>query len=283
MVDADATGAVVLDCHVLDTGHCLASEHHLIRGGRRQQVACHSIVALLRHPRHGWFLWDAGYAPRMWDATRRLPFRAYRWVTPLRLDPGLAAVAQLPRFGLTAADIRQVIVSHFHADHIAGLGDFPRAEIIATRAGHADVAGRTGLGALRRAFLPPLLPPDFERRAQLLGDFTGPTLGGLGPTHDLFGDGSAVLVALPGHARGQMGLLARTMRGPRFFVADSCWLTASVTANTPPHWLTHLFIDNAKQMRQTLGHLHAFAQARPEIVVVPSHCPVAFQREVAQP
>ena len=76
----------VLTCHVLDTGHCLASEHHLIRGGRHVRVACHSIVALLQHPYHGWFLWDAGYAPRLFEVTARFPFRIYRWVTPLRLD-----------------------------------------------------------------------------------------------------------------------------------------------------------------------------------------------------
>src|SRR5947209_20487677 len=97
----------VLACHVLDTGHCLASEHHLIRGGRRRRVACHSIVALLRHPRHGWMLWDAGYAPRLLEATRGVPFRLYRWATPLRLDPSLAVVAQLPRFGLAARDVRR--------------------------------------------------------------------------------------------------------------------------------------------------------------------------------
>src|SRR5437879_2775542 len=89
------SGTPVLTCHVLDTGYCLASEHHLLRGGRRQKILCHSLAALLRHPRHGWLLWDAGYAPRLWEATRRLPFRLYRWATPLRLRDDLAIVAQL--------------------------------------------------------------------------------------------------------------------------------------------------------------------------------------------
>src|SRR5262245_41999280 len=68
-----------LRCHVVDTGYCLASEHHLIRGGARQTIHCHSIVALLEHPQHGWLLWDTGYAPRMLDATRWPPYRFYRW------------------------------------------------------------------------------------------------------------------------------------------------------------------------------------------------------------
>src|SRR5262245_15718756 len=67
--DAVIIDAPPLECHILDTGYCLASEHHLICGGRHRTVHCHSIVALLRHPRHGWLLWDAGYAPRILKAT----------------------------------------------------------------------------------------------------------------------------------------------------------------------------------------------------------------------
>src|SRR5215470_3811643 len=111
-------------CHILDTGHCLAHESLLMRGGRRQQVACHSLAALIQHPRQGWGLWDTGYAPRLEDETARWPFRLYRWATPLRLRPELALAAQLPRWELTPADIRWIILSHLHADHIAGLHDF---------------------------------------------------------------------------------------------------------------------------------------------------------------
>jgi glyoxylase-like metal-dependent hydrolase (beta-lactamase superfamily II) len=137
---------------------------------------------------------------------------------------------------------------------------------------------RTGLRALCRAFIPELLPDDIERRALLLPDFDGPTLGGIGPTHDVFGDGSALLVALPGHARGQLGLLAQTRLGPLFFVADSCWLSQSFRTNSPPHWITNAIVDDARALRATLARLHDFARDRPEVAIVPSHCPEAFAR-----
>jgi glyoxylase-like metal-dependent hydrolase (beta-lactamase superfamily II) len=272
--------SVELKCHVLDTGHCLALEKHLLRGGRNRTVVCHSLVALLGHPRHGWLLWDSGYHPRLWDCTQRFPFRIYRWATPLRLRPELAVVAQLPRFDLTVDDVRRVVISHFHADHVAGLRDFPKAELFASKAGYEDVAGRTGLRALQRAFVPALLPDDFARRVVLLPAFDAKPLASFGPTCDLFGDGSAVLVSLPGHACGQLGLLARTDRGALFFVADSCWLSAAYRDNRPPHWLTHLFIDDAQTMRATLGLLHDFAGTHPEVQIVPSHCPEAYERYV---
>ena len=267
-------------CHILDTGHCLASEHHLIAGGARRRIECHALVALLRHPEHGWVLWDTGYAPRLIEATRRLPFLLYRAVTPLRLRPELAVAAQLAPRGLTPRDIGLVLLSHFHADHLSGLRDFPDAKVVATRAAYEDVAGRTGLAALRRAFVPALMPDDFAGRATLLNPFEGPPLPHLGPTHDVFGDGTLRLVALPGHARGQMGLLAETDKGPFLFVADACYLTRSVAERRPPHRATNLFADDARAVRTTLDGLNAFHRACPGVTIVPTHCPDAYARLV---
>lgn len=282
LIESSASVTPRLRYYVLDTGYCLASEHHLMRGGARRRVHCHSIVVLMRHPGEGWFLWDAGYAPRMLEATRRLPYRLYRLATPLRLRPELAVIRQLPRFGLQRNDVRRVVISHFHADHIGGMRDFPQAELVALRSAYEDVKPRQGMSALSRAFIPALIPPDFEARARLLSEFRGPPLPGLGPTCDLFGDGSVLLVELPGHARGQLGMLANTERGPVLFAADGCWLTKQVRLCRPPHPITHLFVDDPASVKVTIDSLHAFAMARPDVSIVPSHCPEAFQREVVR-
>ncbi len=267
-------------CYLLDTGYCLAWEDHVIQGGQHRRIACHSLVALLCHPRHGWLLWDTGYAPRMLEATQHLPFSLYRYATPLRLQPQLAVVAQLERWKLKPVDIQRILISHFHADHIAGLRDFPAAELIATRAAYEDVASRHGLNALRRAFIPALLPDDFTKRATLLSSFDGPPLPGLGPTVDLFGDGSLLLMELPGHARGQMGLLAHTERGRILFAADGCWLRRSIRERRPPSRITNLLVDDPQAVHSTLEHLHDFALACPDVILIPSHCPEAFGQEV---
>lgn len=275
--------SAVVHCHLLDTGYCLAREKYILQGGSRRMVACHSLVALLRHPEHGWLLWDTGYAPRMLEVTRRLPFALYRVATPLRLQSELAVVAQLPRLGLHASDIRHVLISHFHADHIAGLRDFPDAIYIASQRAYSDVATRRGLSALSRAFIPALLPEQFERRATLLPAFGGKTLPELGATHDLFDDGSLLLVDLPGHACGQIGLLARTTRGRILFAADGCWMRRSLRENRPPSRLTNLFVDDPAMQRTTMQRLRAFVQAQPDVLLIPSHCPEAFASEVSAP
>lgn len=271
-----------VQCHILDTGYCVGWEHHVMRGGARRAVNFHSLVALLCHPQHGWLLWDTGYAPRMLDVTRHLPFSLYRLATPLHLDARLSVVEQLKRWKLQPGDIGHVIISHFHADHIAGLRDFPDAGLIASQAAYDDVATRRGLRALGRAFIPDLLPPDFSKRAMLLPEFMRSALPALGATHDLFQDGSLVLVSLPGHARGQIGLLAHTEHGRVLFAADGCWMRRAVYERRPPSRLTHLFVDDARAQRATIDHLHDFLQANLDVVLVPSHCPEAWEQEVAR-
>ena len=270
----------ILQCHMLDTGYCLAWEHHVLQGGEHKRIACHSLAVLLRHPDYGWLLWDTGYAPRMLEVTKRLPYLFYRYATPLRLKPELAVIEQLTRWKLLSRDINRVIISHFHADHIAGLLDFPTAELIATRAAYEDIASRSGLRALSRAYIPDLLPPDFRERAKLLESFEGQSLPAMGPTHDLFGDGSLLLIRLPGHARGQIGLLAHTERGTILFAADGCWMRRSIRERRLPSRITHLFVDDPQAVRSTIYRWYDFARNCPDVLIVPSHCPEAFAEEV---
>ncbi|NTV64345.1 MAG: MBL fold metallo-hydrolase [Oscillochloris sp.] len=258
---------------LLDTGHCLASAHHVMRGVPRRRMVCRALVALIGHPRHGWTLFDTGYALRMLDATRRLPWRLYRLATPLRIRPEQAAVHQLVRYGLASGDIRRVIISHFHADHVAGLRDFPAIPVIASSAAWQSIADLRGLAALRRAHIPALLPADLAERAVALPPFAGPPLPHLGPTHDLFGDGSLLLVALPGHARGQIGALIQTAAGPVLLAADGAWTSQAIREQRPPTRLTHLFVDDPQALVLTLASLGAFARARPEVRIIPTHCP----------
>jgi glyoxylase-like metal-dependent hydrolase (beta-lactamase superfamily II) len=225
-------------------------------------------------------LFDAGYAPRILDAVRPMPYRLYRMVTPLHVRPEGAVAAQLPRWGLVPDDIRYIIISHFHADHVAGLRDFPRAELITLRPAYEDVRHRKGMNALRRAFIPELLPDDFASRALLLPPFEGQPLPGLGRTHDLFGDGSMLLVNLPGHAHGQVGMLADTDRGRILFAADGCWMLRQVREKRFPHPITSVIVDDKRAVRSTIENLHAFSHACPDVKIIPCHCPEAFAQEV---
>jgi glyoxylase-like metal-dependent hydrolase (beta-lactamase superfamily II) len=254
----------------------------MISGGARREIHCHALVALIRHPRLGNILWDTGYAPRMMEETRHFPNSLQARILPLRIEPGLALVNQLPRHDVAPSSITHVILSHFHADHLAGLLDFPHASLISSAEAYQSVATVKGFRALRKAFIPALMPNDYSARAHLLSEFNGPPLPHLGPTLDIFADGSLLAVRLPGHARGQLGMLANTTRGPVLFAADSVWLSRSYRECIAPPRMANLILDDPRAVRRTIEALHAFAQACPEVNIIPTHCPEAFKRETGK-
>lgn len=263
---------------LLDTGYCLASEHLMVQGGKRKTIRCHATAVLIEHPEKGFVLFDTGYAPRVMQCMCRFPFSIYRRATPIVHRENQSVKHQLHRLGLQTRDIGHIVISHFHADHIGGLIDFPKANLIASKEGFWDVMDRRGLRALQKAFIPELLPKNAKTRIQTIEQFNGVPLGPLGPTHDLFGDGSLRLCRLPGHAKGQLGLWAQTPQGETLFVADGCYLSQSFRENRPPSRLTSAFCDNFGSVVQTVRKLHDLHSQYPQLDMVPCHCPETTER-----
>ncbi len=266
----------------LDTGYCLTPECAIIRGGSLRIARCHCLVALLLHPTEGWGLWDTGYAPRFLEETRPFPYRLYRWATPLPKQPDKSVLSQLGGMGLSAADIKWIVLSHLHGDHTAGIRDFPAARLVVTKQAFEHASNLSGLAAVRKAYIPALLPSDFALRATLLTCFDGPELEALGPTFDLFGDGSARLFLLPGHARGQMGMLAETANGPILLAADSVMHRASIREGKPPGAVTRLISDDPDQVLPTILRLREFTIRHPEVPVYTTHCPEAYRELILE-
>jgi glyoxylase-like metal-dependent hydrolase (beta-lactamase superfamily II) len=266
------TGIQQVRFWLLDTGYCTASEHHLMRGGGHKSIKTHALAVLIEHPSAGHILFDTGYAPRVLEAFKSFPFQIYGALTPVTTRSDWSVLAQIAKLGLRAKDISSIIVSHFHADHVGGLRDFKDSSLIASREAFEDVRGKKGFAALRRAFVPKLMP-DSSGRFVLIDRFDSAALEPFGATHDLFNDGSLRLLRLPGHARGQLGLFAQTTIGPVLFAADGAWLSAAVRENRPPPALALRLVGNPRTTLETIRKLHEFGQAHPDVWIVPSHCP----------
>jgi glyoxylase-like metal-dependent hydrolase (beta-lactamase superfamily II) len=261
---------------LLSAGFCSHPEAMTRRGAPWRPHRFPSGFTLIVHRRRGAILFDTGYAARFLRATRALPNAIYRWLTPVAIDDAQTAVAQLAALGIAARDVTHVVVSHFHADHIGALRDFPAARIVSSRAAWDSVRGRRGIGALRRAFLPELIPPDAETRMLFTGDCAAlpleNALAPFGDGRDLFGDGSLVAVDLPGHAHGQIGLLLRDAPGgPLFLIADAAWSHEAYERNVPPPWITTAVLGETRAYRATLHALFRLHRAEPALRLVPAH------------
>ncbi len=236
-----------------------------------------ALAALILHPVEGAVLFDTGYDPAFFEATRTWPERLYRWATPVDLPPGAAVADQLPRLGVAAGDVRAVVISHFHGDHVAGLHRFPNARFYCARAGLEQVRRKGRFTRVRQGLLADLVPRDIDSRVTFFEDLPsralGPDLTPFETGADLFGDGSLLAVSLPGHCPGHRGLVVREESDRlRFLIADAAWSSGQVRDDVPPPRLTTALLGQTGPYRATLNALHRLWRRNPDIVLTPSHC-----------
>lgn len=262
-----------LNLRLMTTGYTPQPARLIEHGQRGKTWKIQATFAIIEHPKEGLTLFDTGYSSRFFEATRRLPYRLYRYLTPVEMQPSWNAVEVLRRSGIEPLDVRRIIVSHFHGDHIGGLRDFPSADFVASRTAWENVQGRRGLAAMKRGFLPTLLPDDFAARLHLIDDFHDPGFEALGRSHDLFGDGSLKLFSLPGHAVGQMGALVTTAEATKFLVADATWTRRTLSEELPFTLPFRLLAESKRDLEATRRRLVNFHQQHPEIELIPTHCP----------
>jgi len=144
------------------------------------------ISTLLRHPQ-GNMLFDTGCHP---DVLQNAPARwrgLEKFMRPV-FDETEALPAQLQLTGLALDDIDLIVCSHLHVDHCGCNSLFPQATVIC----HAEE-----LAAAQ------------EPEAESLGLHrqewdTGQEIRTVTGQYDLFGDGRATLLPMPGHTRGSM-------------------------------------------------------------------------------
>jgi glyoxylase-like metal-dependent hydrolase (beta-lactamase superfamily II) len=253
--------------------------------GRRLNIPFPAMFALIEHPRFGPMLFDTGYSFRFFEETRRYPNKLYAQITPVTLREDHLAVCQLEARGISPQDIERVFISHFHADHVAALGDFPKAQYTYFAHGYDAIRSLRGLAALKNAYLPGLIPPDFAGRSQCL---SMENLKALPPEYapftsgiDVLGDESVIAIELPGHAAGQMGLFVRSDDGETtLLAADACWLARAYQENRPPHTLTNLLFSDPHAYRETLTKLQLYHTRQPRVHIIPSHCAETLARFV---
>lgn len=268
---------------LLKVGHCQHPECVALRGGGIRTIDFPALVGLINHPRFGLMLYDTGYSRHFHKATAKFPECLYRWVTPVTLPPEEELLVQLESRGIRAEDISTIFISHFHADHVAGLRDFPQAKFIATRAENELCRSKGRIGRLRRAYLRDLLPEDLDTRLSYADELDPMPLPAdwepFAGARDLVGDGSLLGVELPGHAASQLGMAFRESEGGLvFLVADACWKIEGLERNRPPSRLAYNVFHSRKDYDATFAKLCALKGSQNPPSIIPSHCATTWSR-----
>jgi glyoxylase-like metal-dependent hydrolase (beta-lactamase superfamily II) len=190
---------------------------------------------LVDHPR-GKLLFDTGvHCQARIDPVGRLGAERVKRLG-VRSQEGEDVVPQLARLGLKPDDVTYVVNSHLHFDHCGGNEFFPRATFLVQRP-ELEAARRPG-------FVPGYSPSPIDFDHAL--DYRM-----IDGEHDVFGDGSAVLIPTYGHTPGHQSLVVRAGKSAQLVVAaDACYTRENMDRDVLPNVLW-----NPSVMRDSLATL----------------------------
>src|SRR5215217_836715 len=184
------------------------------------------------------------------------------------IGPDQTLTTGLRGLGHTIDDVHTAVVSHLHQDHIGGLPVLGRSEIVVSRQEweslHRPFAEARGLMPAH-IDLPGLRWKQIEPEG--LADSALLPFGG---GHDLFGDGSLMLLPTPGHTPGSLSMLVRRPgRHPLLLVGDLTYDDQLLAAGQLPG------VGDKRQMRSAAARVNALRKTLPGLVVLPAHDPHA--------
>lgn len=185
-----------------------------------------------------------------WDR----PLLQYGAVTPVR--------DQLERAGIR---VDRILLTHSHWDHASGLVDFPEVPVWAPYEEIEFSQISTPPAVLPSQFRHPIKWVPFSYESQPFMGFAA--------SHDLFGDGSLVMVPLDGHTPGSVGLFLTLEDGRRFFfTGDASWRLEGFTGPREKFWISRNMVDNDRERtREQLQTVHDLLLQQPNLRVVPAH------------
>jgi N-acyl homoserine lactone hydrolase len=176
---------------------------------------------LLEHPQ-GLCLVDVGQTAAAARPGYFPPHPFFR-LSRFELEPADEVAEQVRALGFDPADVGRVVLTHLHTDHVGGLAAFAHADVVVSE---TEWRHATGLAGALRGYLPTRWPRVLPRLVRL----DGPPVGPFASSHDLTGDGSLLLVPLPGHTPGQIGVLAG---GAALLVGDAAHDALELEAAEP--------------------------------------------------
>lgn len=161
-----------------------------------------------------------------------------------------------------------MIISHSHWDHAGGVLDFPEAQV-SVPALEMDVIRRPTTGA-GGTWASQIAAKSINWK---IIEFKAIPYKGYATSLDLYQDGKIVLVPMPGHTPGSIGLFLTTDSGKcYFFIGDISWKVDALRVGAPKFWAASLIVDrDAKETQFSADKVRQLMQQEPNLVVVPAH------------
>lgn len=274
----DTSGLPAIEVSFLRCGRITIPTFIAARGALSSApcTIAHSAV-LIRHPQ-ATFLYDTGLSGDIYLYLRDQSLFFRKTLANFTFEQSLRS--HLQHLEMQPDDLDFALISHLHWDHVSGLPDIPGVPARINRVEYE--AAKLALLDANHGLVRSLLD---ETPIELF-DCNGPAYEGFHSSLDLFGDGSIVLVPLPGHTPGNTGMFVNRSNGSRLLLlGDAVWVAENYQRPTTMHpfiW-SRVTGDDATAC-QTLIDLHHFSHRHPEIPMIAMHdaaAQAAFMRTEA--
>lgn len=223
----------------------------------------HSAI-LIRHPK-ATFLYDTGLSGDIYLYLRDQSLFFRKVLAKFNFEQSLGS--HLQHLKMRPRDLDFAVISHLHWDHVSGLPDIHGVPLHINRVEYESA--KLGMLDANHGIVRSLLG---DSPIELF-DCNGPAYEGFHSSFDLFGDGSIVLVPLPGHTPGNTGMFINRSNGSRvLLLGDAVWVAENFQRPTTMHpfiW-SPVTSDDATAC-QTLIDLHHFSHRHPEIAMIAMH------------
>ena len=243
-------------------------------GWDRQRFWAPVLAFLIEHPDEGLILVDAGlrlsqtkedyYRPRL-DGNARLYEDSINV-----LDGSSTIPAQLRRLGFEITDVRHLIITHWHEDHVGELNTFPHATVHLSEHEWND----------RRRFA--YRPSHEWVETWSTIDFDSGKLGSFDASEDLFEDGSIIMLPAFGHSFGHLAVYVNQGDYGAVVTGDALY---SLRHLSPESLTATNFISAEAQETQSdsIRRIRSLKDTLGEVILLTQHDPFAYTAEYIIP
>lgn len=195
-------------------GYCKNRIEKIFKKTAKGEIKFPAGVFLIKHRFLGYILYDTGYGSNILN--NKPKYLIYRAPNPVFVKKEDIITEQLKKKGIDEKDIKYVILSHLHPDHIGSAEKFSKARFIIT----GECRKTLKKNNFKELVFKEFLPKDFEKRLTVVDKFERKEDFPL-KLADLFGDKSIYMASVDGHAKGQGCLLIKEKN--LFIGADMSW------------------------------------------------------------
>lgn len=190
----------------------------------------------------------------------------YRTSVRMQVQPEQEIGPQLRQMGISQADVKTLVLTHFHTDHAGGLHHFPASTILVSG---TDYHGAQGVVGRLGGYLPQHWPNWFTPTRI---SFT-PVLGRpFDQQYRVTRAGDVVVVPTPGHTPGHVSVLVKSEDITYFLAGDTSYTERLMLENRADG-----VSPKAAVTLSTLERIGRFATLQP-VVYLPTHDPGSIAR-----